>query len=110
MKISRRGSSADHGSRSIRINKPTIKWNKKLGVVQFRQSRIGDFATDSTHDYTIEISLSEISKIIEIVGGELVNEVPDTISEEFSPCLRELIRIKKACIGNVGTPQDSGVD
>jgi len=109
MKISRRGSSADHGSRSINLGKPTIKWNKKLEVVQIRQSRVGDFATDSAHDYTIDIALSEIRRIIEVIGDEPVNENPDTISEELSPCLRELIRLQKACVGPIGmSHEDEG--
>lgn len=106
MKISRRGSSANHGSRSIALSDPVIRWNKKLGVVQFRQSRIGDFATDATHDYTIDIALSEIREMIKVIGGQPVNEFPDTISDEFSSCLRELIRIQKACIGVVGICRD----
>ena len=108
MKITRRGSSADHGPRSINLGNPTIKWNRKHGVVQILKSRIRDFATDSTHNYTIEISLSEIRKIIEVIGAEPVDEIPDTISEELSPCLREIIRLQKACIGSIGSPQDSG--
>ena len=101
MKISRKGSRSDHGLRSINIDKPDISWNSKEEVIQFQQYGIGNFTGYEHHDYIIKIPLSEIKKIIEIIGEEPVNEIPDTISRAFSPCLRQIIRIEKTCIGKI---------
>ncbi len=101
MKISRRGSSADRGIREIELDKPRVTWNKDNKSVQFYQTRIPDFVTDSRHDYTISISLSEIAKILKLIGNDIVSQEYESISKELSPCLREIIRIEKTCIGDI---------
>lgn len=102
MKITRWGAGANHGSRSIDIDKPRFSWNKKEKVVELRKSNIKDFTSGSKHDYVFQITLAEIREILKIIGDEPANSCSDEIAKELSGCLREIIRIEKCCIGNVG--------
>ncbi len=101
MKISRKGSSADHGTKYIELNDARITWNNEHHILQFRKQRIKDFVSDATHDYTVDISLSEIRTMLKVIGDKPVSEVPDILSNELSPCLREIIRIQQACVGKI---------
>ncbi len=56
MKISRRGSFADHGLSSVNIDEPTIIWNKSEKVVEFYLSEVNDFTTSSTYNYKYNIN------------------------------------------------------
>jgi len=103
MKISRRGSSADYGANSIEIDKPRFSWNEKEKSVEIRQTGIKDFTSGSTHNYVFQVSLNEIKELVKIVGDKPANTCAEDISEIFSPCLREIIRIEKCCIGEVGS-------
>jgi hypothetical protein len=106
MKITRRGSGADHGPSSIEIDKPKFSWNEKEKVVEIRQTGIRDFTSGSTHNYVFQISLNEIKELVKIVGDKPANNCAEEISEIFSVCLREVIRIEKCCIGEVGAFKD----
>lgn len=98
MQIDRRGVSSDHGLKSVSIDSPAISWNGEEQVIEIRQSGLSDFAGTATHDYTIKLPLPDIKLIVEMIGEELTNEVPDVISKAFSPSLRQIIRIARTCI------------
>jgi hypothetical protein len=106
MKITRRGSGAYHGARSIEIDKPEFSWNEMEKVVEIRQIGIRDFTSGSTHNYVFQITLSEIKELVKVVGDKPTNTCAKEISEIFSVCLREVIRIEKCCIGEVGAFKD----
>ena len=110
MKISRVGSSANHGRSFISIKEPKISWNKSEDLIQIRASCISDFSTDSRHDYTLDIGLDEIASILKLLGDRLPNEVPEVLASNFSPVLREIIRLEKVCIGSVAknSPEEPG--
>lgn len=102
MKITRRGAGADHGPKSIEIDKPKFSWHEREKVVEIRQTGVRDFTSGSTHNYVFQISLNEIKELVKIVGDKPANTCAEEISEIFSGCLREIIRIEKCCIGDVG--------
>jgi len=107
VKIKRWGSGADHGTRSIEIDRPIFSWNEKEKVVEIQQSGIGDFTSGSTHNYVFQISLNEVKELVKVVGDKPTNTCAEEISEIFSVCLREVIRIEKCCIGEVGALNDA---
>ncbi len=100
MKITRRGSSANHGDSEIELENYEIKYGNS--TIHLQKSRIKDFNTDSTHDYTISLSMEELSNLIKFLGDKIPNKDPESISSAFSPCLREIIRIHNTCVGQVG--------
>ena len=102
MKIQRRGSGADHGPSSVDLKKPTVSWDSKNALIEFRENSIPDFSTTSRHDYKVSISLAELAKILSIIGEKPVNDSPEIISSALSPSLRPLLRIVSICIGKVG--------
>ncbi|MGZ0018617.1 hypothetical protein [Nitrosomonas sp. wSCUT-2] len=106
MKITRRGSGSDHGAKSIEIDKPRFSWNEREKMVEIRQTGIKDFTSGSTHNYIFQVSLNEIKELVKIVGDKPANTCFEEISEIFSPCLREIIRIERCCIGEVGSLKD----
>lgn len=106
MKITRWGSSANHGANSIEIHNPKISWNETEKTVEIRQWGVKDFTSGSTHDYVFHISLNEVKELVKIVGDKPVNSCAREISEIFSSCLREVIRIEKCCVGQVGALKD----
>ena len=105
MEISRIGSSRIRGRYDINIKLSTIEWNSEEEVIEINDKCVEDFSTDSHHDYTIKISLSEMSKIIQKLGDEVADNNPDIIAKELSTCLREIIRLEKACIGEIRSSQ-----
>ncbi len=102
MKITRRGSYADHGTKSIELKEPRLSWDAKDGCIKIKQDSIGDFSTGSRHDYDVSISLSELADILNVVGEKPVNDTPEIISSSLSKSLKPLLRIVFTCIGLVG--------
>lgn len=102
MKITRRGSSADHGSSSVELKEPKISWDSENTCIKCCQNSIGDFSTYAKHDYTVSISLSEIKSILSVIGEKPVNDLPEIISSAFTPILRPLLRILSICVGKIG--------
>jgi len=102
MKISRVGSSANHGRSQINLKDPRISWNKTENAIELRSTYVGDFSTDSRHDYTVQIDLELIANMVRLLGDKLPNEIPEMLSTKLSPVLREIIRLQKTCIGSIG--------
>lgn len=102
MFIRRKGHGADHGPSWVSLTKSHFSWDKDKNVINITESGVGDFSTSSKHDYTIEMNLSEVQQILKLLGDKPVNNSPEAIVEELSPCLREIIRLEKVCIGEVG--------
>ncbi len=102
MKISRSGSTAFHGTRSIELFDPKVEWDDHTKSIVLKKNRIKDFSNGSKHDYEIFISLEELASLIRVVGEEPINDSPDDIAQSLSPNLRQLHRLVNACIGNFG--------
>jgi len=101
MKIKRIGSSSNRGYSSVELDKPTIRWDKIEKTIDVYQGSRKNFSGTSRHDYTVKISLSELSDLIAVIGGDSLVDISDEVALHLSPKLRELIRIQKACIGEV---------
>jgi hypothetical protein len=100
MKISRYGSSADHGVSTIALKDPTCGWSENLNVVTLKKSRVADFNTESRHNYTVTLSLQEIGNILEVVAEEALKN-PDLFEKSLQQALKPLLKLQYVLAGMV---------
>ena len=96
MKISRRGSLADHGTASITLKKPTICFAYGSEELTISQSVVTDFRTDATHGYEVEIPLDEVVKIIDALARDGLSSSREKLVEGLVPATRSLLRLVRA--------------
>lgn len=98
MKISRRGTAADHGESSIELNAPSFAWRKSDSSITIKQSNVKDFSTKSHHGYTISLGLPELVSLIQSLGEAAYAE-PATFEKGFEHSLKALLRIQAVVAG-----------
>lgn len=104
MKISRRGSSADHGTSAIELNAPTINWTASDKCLNIKQAHIRDFNTKSHHGYTIKISLTEVAAIISALA-QAAQKDPVIFEKELESSLKGLCQLQAIVAGLKSTAQ-----
>jgi hypothetical protein len=103
MKISRRGSSADFGSSSIEINSPTYSWNKEDACLNIKQTGVRDFSTESHHNYTLQLSFSDIQQLLNAISEAAIAD-PAKFEKELGQSIKSVVRIKAVLAGIVQQP------
>ena len=98
MKIYRRGTSSNRGTAEVSIEGYSINLLPDKKVIQLTKRGVRDFNSESEHNYTIDIPLLEFRFILGFLGGHLLEKNSNLISQEFSPILKEIMRIEKACV------------
>lgn len=98
MKITRRGSTADHGESSIELAEPTFAWSKSNSCLTIKQSRVKDFSTKSQHSYTVRMTVPELNTLIRTLSDAAIND-PITFEEALEPSLKALVRIQAVVAG-----------
>ena len=98
MKISRRGSAADHGESSIELDQPIFAWNKAGSCLTVRQSRVKDFSTRSRHSYTVHLTLVEINEVLRTLSDAAISE-PASFEKALEPSLKAILRIQAIASG-----------
>ncbi len=98
MKISRRGTAADHGESSIELKTPSFAWRKSDSSITIKQSSVKDFSTKSHHGYTISLSLPELVNLIQSVS-EAAFADPALFEKNLEPSLKALTRIHAVVAG-----------
>ena len=98
MKISRRGTSADHGESSIELKTPSFAWRKSDSSITIKQSNVKDFSTKSHHGYTISLSLPEVICLLQSLA-EAAQAEPISFEKGLEPSLKALLRIQAVAAG-----------
>lgn len=98
MKISRRGSAADHGESSIELKKPSFAWRKTDSCITVKQSNIKDFSTKSHHGYTLSLSLPEFVGLLDAISEAAIAD-PASFEKGLEPSLKALARIQAVAAG-----------
>ena len=117
MKITRKGSGANHSFRPLEFKNPKLSSNSKNKVIEIRSFSIPDFASETTHNYMLQMSLSEVNELRrimgdervssysnefrQIMGDERVSPCSDDIVTEFADCLKALMIVEKFCNGTI---------
>jgi hypothetical protein len=107
MKISRRGTFANHGTTSVELKKVNVSWDARGSNIVIKSSGIRDFSTDSNHNYTISIPLEDFAKIIKAVGLSGVASSATDLEAALETEIKALHRILAAATGLL-TPADTG--
>jgi hypothetical protein len=98
MRISRRGSLADHGTYEIDLNSPVINWKMSDRCLTVKQAHIRDFNTKSHHEYTIKINMSEITKIIASLA-QAAQKDPNMFEKDLKISLKDLCQLQAIAAG-----------
>lgn len=98
MKITRRGSTADHGESSIEFRGPTFTWRKSDSCLTIKQSYVKDFSTKSRHSYSVDVTASELNTLILALSDAAIND-PDSFEKALEPSLKALVRIQAVIAG-----------
>lgn len=93
MKINRVGAQRHHGHSSINLNNPLLEWDSSRKCITLEKFKIKDFITDSKHDYTVEIELSEIGSILDLIAREVISKDPDHLIHQLSPSTVKILKI-----------------
>ncbi len=101
MKIYRRGTSSNRGMYDITIEGYSVTLLPEEKVIQLTKSAVQDFNSESEHNYTIKIPLLEFRVILGFLGSNILDTNSNLIAQEFSPILKEILRIEKACIEHI---------
>jgi hypothetical protein len=104
MRISRYGSSANHGTSEIELPRLSVSYNVSEPGLSLRHSYVSDFATNATHNYTLEVTLEEFGRMLGEVGGALKGESRGVIVTALQPYLRELVDLSAACVAETKLP------
>gem|GEM_PF-1379147 len=96
MQINRSGASANHGTSTIILDKPTVRWDKVSKKVKIYKRSVRDFSTSSSHNYVIELEFSELNMIIKALGTQGLDESSETVVGELEPSLRSMLTISNA--------------
>lgn len=92
MKISRRGSNADHGPSSIELNPSAFSWDKLNAALTIRSRYVSDFSTNSKHDYTVTIGIDEINQIVHALSEAAISE-PNYFEKTMESSIKDMLRI-----------------
>lgn len=98
MKITRRGSGADHGESSIELGEAKIAWRESDFCLTINQSHVKDFSTKSRHGYTVCVTVSEINTLIQTLSDVAIKD-PASFEKALEPSLKALIRIQAIIAG-----------
>lgn len=98
MKISRRGTAADHGESSIELKAPSFAWRKTDSSITIKQSNVKDFSTKSHHGYTISLSFPELVSLIQSLSEAALAE-PASFERGLEHSLKALMRIQAVVAG-----------
>jgi hypothetical protein len=98
MKISRRGTAADHGESGIELKTPSFAWRKSDSHITIKQSNVKDFSTKSHHGYTISLGLPELVNLIQCVSDAAFAD-PAAFEKNLEPSLKALTRLQAVAAG-----------
>jgi hypothetical protein len=99
MKISRCGSGAYHGTVERELGKLNYGWDQQENALTICAHLVSDFNTNATHDYTIDVPLHDLARILQTLGESAVASSPDVIEDGMKPALRALIRLTSLAAG-----------
>ena len=98
MKISRRGTFANHGQSKVEFVSPKISWLKSDSCIAIEQSRVKDFSTDAHHSYKVLITVAELNKTLESLAAAAIAD-PSTFEKSFEPTLKAIMQLQSVVAG-----------
>ena len=98
MKISRTGSAANHGIKTVTLASPKFAWSTIDSSLSIRNGRAKDFSTSSHHSYALSVSMQELNEFLAALAkAALAN--PEVIEAGLAPSLKHLAQIHGVVAG-----------
>jgi hypothetical protein len=69
MLIKRRGHGAYRGTSQIDLGSPVVEWVGETMLIKLSSTGVGDFSTNSRHDYDVFVSLDELGRMLTVTGN-----------------------------------------
>jgi hypothetical protein len=63
MKITRRGTSRDHGPATIELKNVICSFDPSDGMFHLKAMNVSDFRAEATHNYDVSLSPQELDKL-----------------------------------------------
>jgi len=101
VKISRRGAAADFGENSVDLTAPAFSWNRKNSCINIKKSSVKDFSTNSRHNYTVCLSLSEVRDLLQTMSDAAILD-PAPFAKGLESSLKHILRIQTVVVGTIG--------
>ena len=98
MKISRTGSAANHGTKTVNLASPKFAWSTADSSLNIRSGRAKDFSTSSHHSYAISVSMQELNELLAALAkAALAN--PQLLEAGLASSLKHLAQIHGVVAG-----------
>jgi len=99
MKISRTGSTKDHGTRHVALPNPKFGWSKSDLCLTIRHSRAKDFGDGSSHhSYFLTIPAMELNELLAALAKAALSD-PSVLEAELGPSLKSLTQLQAVTAG-----------
>ncbi len=92
MKITRRGTLADHGPATIELKEPKFEWRSGGSNLVIVKAGVGDFSGKARHDYHVQVSASEICALLECLAVAAAT-APSEIERALAPALKSTLQL-----------------
>ncbi len=94
MLITRHGERANHGTKSVTLDRIKVKWNAPGKVFQVTSPNSAyDFSTYAKHLYNVKLSLDEVALLLKELGDNASAVPIDELEAAITPILPSLIRL-----------------
>jgi hypothetical protein len=94
MQISRHGERANHGVKSVTLDKIRVKWSAPSKEFQVTSPKSAyDFSTYAKHMYNVKLSLEETALLLKELGDNAASVPIDELEAAITPILPSLIRL-----------------
>lgn len=92
MLASRHGTEKNKGNYSIDLSECTIAFSKKKSAIIVKSRSVKDFNAIAFHDYTIEITMPEFSKMLSCISSHQIEEGGE-VERILSSNIHDLLKI-----------------
>ena len=100
MEIRRRGASANHGTKSVKLKLSKMQWMPAAEAFDITfASAATDFSTDARHQYRLRFSPQELATIVEILADAASAMDSDDFAGTFQKASASLFKLTAMASG-----------
>jgi len=77
----------------VNFKSPSFHWNERDEVLEVRQEAASDFSEASLYDFTLAISLSEMSSLVRVLAESGLAKSPNLINDQMADTTRHLLSL-----------------
>lgn len=100
MKISRTGSDANHGTKSVNLPNPKFGWLKSVASLSIQHLRAKDFSSRSHHTYAMLVPIEEVNELLAALAKAALAD-PAAFEADLGPSMKSLAQLHAVAAGLV---------